>query len=267
MNEKNYEYLSKQLQFTGFGDTTLQPQLKEAMQRGEAQFMLTHVPDFDKQHAAVTLHFKKSDTQDMYFFNRFNIVLKNPQQEEAMKQSFYINANQDNISLKEGYNLMHGRAVYKEMTPKEGEKYNAWVQLDFKNSDAGGNFKMRQFNDNYGFRLEEVLNKHPLKELGDPAIKDRLMESLQRGNRQSATMEKEGVSLKVFIEAAPQFKSLNFFTEKGNRLTPEMLHAALEPGEKKENNMKMARSAKEELNGEDDDGAKQRKGKRKGVTV
>jgi hypothetical protein len=50
MKDKNLDYLSKQLQYTGFGEA-LQPALKEAMQKGETQFMLPHVPNFDKDRA------------------------------------------------------------------------------------------------------------------------------------------------------------------------------------------------------------------------
>lgn len=217
MQEKNFDYLSKQLQYTGFGES-LQPALKEAMQKGEAQFMLPHVPEFDKERAAVTLHFKKSDIQDNYFFNRYSLHVKTPEYPDAIKQTFYINQGQDNITLKEAYNLMQGRAVHKEMTPKEGEKYMAWVQLDFKNTEPSGNYKIKQFHANYGFDLDATLMQRPIKELQNPESRERLIASLERGNRQQVTFAENGKEVKAYIEAAPQYKSLNYYNEQHKRV-------------------------------------------------
>lgn len=228
MNEKNLDYLSKQLQYTGFGES-LQPALKEAMQKGEAQFMLPHVPDFDKDRAAVTLHFKKSDTQDNYFFNRYSVHVKTPEYPDAIRQTFYINQGQDNITLKEAYNLMQGRAVHKEMTPKDGEKYMAWVQLDFKNTEPSGNYKMKQFHANYGFDLEATLMQRPIKELLVPESCERLIASLERGNRQQVTFAENGKEIKAYIEAAPQYKSLNYYSEQHKRIDVQTIAKSLSP--------------------------------------
>src|SRR5258708_21947552 len=134
MNEKNYDYLSNQLKYTGFGED-LQAQLKEKLLSKQPEFMLTHQKDFGNDQTAATLHFRKSDEGDMYFFNRYSLMLKNDKQDDTQRQTFYVNHRDDNITLKEAYNLMSGRAIHKEMTPKEGEKYTAWLQLNFKESD------------------------------------------------------------------------------------------------------------------------------------
>jgi len=228
MNEKNFDYLSKQLQYTGFGES-LQPALKAAMQKGEAQFMLPHVPDFDKDRAAVTLHFKKSDTQDNYFFNRYSVHVQTPEYPDAIKQTFYLNPGQDNITLKEAYNLLQGRAVHKEMTPKEGEKYMAWVQLDFKNTEASGNYKLKQFHTNYGFDLEATLMQRPIRELQSPESRERLTASLERGNRQQVTFAENGKEVKAFIEAAPQYKSLNYYNDQHKRVDVQTIAKHLSP--------------------------------------
>lgn len=228
MNEKNLDYLSKQLQYTGFGES-LQPALKDAMQKGDTQFMLPHVPDFDKDRVAVTLHFKKSDTQDNYFFNRYSVHVKTPEYPDAIKQTFYINQGQDNISLKEAYNLLHGRAVHKEMTPKEGEKYMAWVQLDFKHTEPSGNYKIKQFHANYGFDLEATLMQRPIKELLVPENRERLIASLERGNRQQVTFAENGKEVKAYIEAAPQYKSLNYYNEQHKRVDVQTIAKSLSP--------------------------------------
>jgi phosphoglycerate-specific signal transduction histidine kinase len=100
----------------------------------------------------------------MYFFNSYQVSLAKDENSPKMNQSFYIEKS-NNITLKEAFNLMNGRAVNKDLTNKEGQLYNAWVQLDFKNADAQGNYKLRQFHQNYGFDLEKVLSALPIKEL------------------------------------------------------------------------------------------------------
>jgi hypothetical protein len=207
MNEKNLEFISKQLQQSGFGEE-IKNELKEKMENEVPEFTLVHQSDFGNDHLRAELHFRKSAESDMYFFNRVDMSIKNEREAESLKQSFYAN---NNITPKEGYNLIQGRAVYKEMTGKEGNKYNAWVQLNFKETDQYGNFKMKQFHDNYGFDLKATLEKYGVKELPDSENSVSLMESLKRGNREAVTIVKDGSEQKVFIEASPRFKSLNLY--------------------------------------------------------
>jgi len=222
MNNENLEFLSQQIKFTGFGEEH-RAELKEKMQSQQPEFTIFHQAAFGNDSAIASLQFKKSNEQDMYFFNSYNLTVKNGRLRDPLKQSFYINKD-NNITLKEAYNLLSGRAVQKELTPKEGEKYKAWVQLDFKETDKYGNYKMKQFHENYGYDLAEALAKHPIKELADPQDKKRLIESLQRGNRQSVTINIQGQDKKVFIEAVPQFKSLNFYDDKQQRLKTDRLY-------------------------------------------
>jgi len=223
MNEKNYDYLSNQLKYTGFGED-LHQQLKEKLQKQEPEFTLSFQKDYGKDETAATLHFRKSDESDIYFFNRYNLMLKNDQHSDAIKQTFYIGNKEDNVTLKEAYNLMSGRAIFKEKVNKEGEKYTAWQQLNFKETDTHGNFKLRTFNENYGFDLKAILQNHPIKELQNETDSQRLIESLERGNRQSVTLTIQGKEQKVFIEAAPQFKSLNFHEASGQRIRTDKLY-------------------------------------------
>lgn len=114
---------------------------------------------------------------------------------------------------------MDGRAVNKDLTNKEGQKFNAWLQMDFKQTENNGNFKIKQFHQKYGFELEKALEKHPIKELNVEFDKRKLMESLQKGNRQVVTFEKDGVEKKHFIQAAPQFKSITVYDENMKRVS------------------------------------------------
>lgn len=209
MNQKNFEYLKDQVKFTGFGEA-LENELKEKVQKQSPEFQISQSAKFGNDATVATLHFKKSDQSDMYFFNRYNVSLKQEQSQDVIEQTFYINKG-NNITLKEAYNLMSGRAINKDLTNKEGQLYNAWLQMDFKETDKNGNYRMQQFHQNYGFDLEKVLIKHSIKELNNEQTKNRLVESLQRGNKQSVTFIENGNEQKRFIEANPQFRMINIY--------------------------------------------------------
>lgn len=216
MNEKNFEYLRDQLKYTGFGDA-LESELKEKMQKEEPNFTLTHNAQYGNDTAAATLNFNKSKESDMYFFNSYKVELQKENSKENLEQTFYINKG-SNITMKEAYNLMEGRSVNKDLTSKEGEVYNSWVQMDFKQSESNGNFKLNHYHQNYGYDLEAALSKHPIKELETPKYKEDLINSLKKGNLQSATFQKEGNEIKQYIEASPQFKTINVYDSNLQRI-------------------------------------------------
>jgi hypothetical protein len=216
MNEKNFEYLRDQVKYTGFGDA-LEGELREKMQKEEPNFTLGHKTIYGNDTATATLNFNKSKESDMYFFNSYKVELQKENSKEALEQTFYINKG-SNITLKEAYNLMEGRSVNKDLTNKEGELYNSWLQLNFKESDTNGNFKLNQYHQNYGYDLEATLSKHPIKELENPKYKEDLMNSMKKGNLQSATFLKDGNEIKQYIEASPQFKTINIYDGNMQRI-------------------------------------------------
>lgn len=215
MNETNLKYLKDQLKYTGFGET-FDTELKENMLKGDKDFKIMHtgimnngVPN--KDSVTVELNFKKSDQTDMYFFNSYHVNLQKEENKPAMEQTFYINNDGTSITLKEAYNLMEGRSVNKDLKTKEGESYNSWLKFDFKQTDNSGNFKISHYHQNYGYNLEASLEKHSIKELNTPQYKQDLMNSLKKGNLQSVTFVVGGVESKMFVEANPQFKTLNVY--------------------------------------------------------
>jgi hypothetical protein len=216
MNQKNFEYLKDQIKFTGFGEG-LENQLKEKMQLQTEAFNLSHQAKFGNDTVDATLQFRKSNQNDMYFFNSYQVNLKREDSTENTQQTFYINKG-NNITLKEAFNLMSGRAVNKDLTNKEGQIYNAWIQMDFNTTETNGNYKLKQYHQNYGYDLNKELEKHPLEELKNQENKQRLMESLEKGNRQSVTFSNDGIQEKKFIEANPRFKTINVYDSHMHRL-------------------------------------------------
>jgi hypothetical protein len=219
MNMANLEYLQEQVKYTGFGDM-LEQKLKEAVQRGDADFKLDHIQNFGSDTVIAELSFSRSKTTDMYFFNSYRVRVQNDGGDLDVSQTFYVNdfnKRHNNIYLKEAYNLLSGRSINKDLINKDGELYNAWLQLDFKETNEHGNFKMKYFNEQFGYNLEEALSKYPIKELANVEYKSNLLDSLEKGNLQSATFQKDGQEIKKFIEACPQFKSINVYDSNMKR--------------------------------------------------
>lgn len=265
MNPKNYDFLKDQVKFTGFGEA-LDSELKNQMQRGVPEFQLNHNTTFGKDIATATLHFKKSEQSDMYFFNKYDLTLKPENSADTAKQTFYI-GKKNNITLKEGYNLMSGRAVNKDLASREGQIYNAWLQMDFKETDKNGNYPLKQFHQNYGFDLEKVLAKHPIKELANEQEKTKLIESLQKGNRQAVTFLQDGTEQRMFIEANPRFKSVNVYDSAMQRVQSHSQKEKNAPEQSvKQDVMKESRKQKED-DGESLPGQKQKRSRKKGQSI
>jgi hypothetical protein len=243
MNEKNFEYLKDQVKYSGFGDE-LEAQLREQIKKQPVEFTLQHHTTFGKDAMDTSLHFKRSNVTDMYFFNSYTTALKQEQASENMKQTFYIGRD-NNVTLKEGYNLMSGRAVNKDLSNKEGKIYNAWLQMDFKQTDGAGNFKLKQYHQNYGFDLDKELARLPIKELQNNQDRGRIMDSLQKGNRQIVTFLENGSEQRRYIEANPQFKSVTIYDSNMHRL-----HAKQSQGMAKGTTNKKEKKTAQEIEGD-----------------
>ena len=73
------------------------------------------------------------------------------------------------------------------------------------------------------------------------------MQSLERGNRQAVSININGQEKKVSIEAAPQFKSLNFYESNGQRIKADKLFESNTQGQLvKQDGKKQSQSLKNE---------------------
>jgi hypothetical protein len=106
---------------------------------------------------------------------------------------------------------------------------------------------MKQFHANYGFDLDATLMQRPIKELQHPESRERLIASLERGNRQQVTFSENGKEVKAYIEAAPQYKSLNYYNEQHKRVDVQTITKSLSPeGPQKENKQQQSVAADSE---------------------
>lgn len=221
--QKNLDYINNQIKYLGFGEGFSEP-LKEAVQSGNDKIDFPISKEFSsiaEKAVAIdyTLHFNKGKESNMYFLNSYSAELNLPDltPENKHSQTFYLNKGKG-FTAKEAFNLLSKRAVNKDLTNKEGETYNAWVQL--KPSENNGEKKNRDFqifNENYGYDLKATLSKFPIKEMENPEAETRLMNSLKKGNLQSVTFSDIDGDTKKYIEAVPQYKNINLYNEEGKK--------------------------------------------------
>ncbi|RZM12794.1 MAG: hypothetical protein EOO88_45135 [Pedobacter sp.] len=158
----------------------------------------------------------------MYFFNSYQATLKASGQDTDKKQTFYIN-NGQSVTAKEAYNLLEGRSVSKELMTRDGNKYQAWLQLDFESKDKNNNYEVQQYHERYGYDLEKTLKDYPIKEMDSAEKKSELLGSLQRGNSQIVTMQIDKQDIKYYIDANPRYKTINVRDQQFNPVKREDL--------------------------------------------
>jgi hypothetical protein len=241
MNTQNLEFLKKSLLNLGFGEQ-VNKALEKNIEKELPDFTLMAKHEFNQQQVNYTLHFKAGENKEMYFFNKFDTTLHQGQ-DQQQSQSFYINKG-NGITAKEAFNLMEGRAVHKQLFNKDGEKYQAWLQLDSQNLTQNGNKEIKRFNENYGFDLENVLSGKGIKELNSPEGAENLYRSLKKGNAQQITVERDGNEKKYFIAASPQFKTVDLYDHQMKKIKREEL---LKPEQKKATSQKQGKQQKEGL--------------------
>lgn len=220
MNNDNLQYLKDNIKYMGFGENMYR-ELERNLGEGKAEFQLRFAAEINKKPFEATLNFRKSDSTDMYFFNNYHASLEKSNGEKN-EQTFYLNKGKG-VTAKEAYNLLDGRAVHKDLTTKEGQPYKAWIQLDFEAKDKNNNFEVKQFHENYGYDLKAAVEKFAVADLNDPDKSKALMQSLEKGNVQSVTIEKDGSSHKMFMEADPQYKKVTMYDSNMKMVAKESL--------------------------------------------
>jgi hypothetical protein len=154
--------------------------------------------------------FCQSPQKDTYFLQKYRASLHHRTNPIWDKSQVFNLEEGMQIKLKEAFNLLQGRSVFKEIAPSNGEKYNAWIQLNFREKDVTGNFKMVKFRAYHGYELANVLKQYPIQELVDNDLKEVIIQALKAGDRRLVTFSKpSGRTEKKIIEANPAFKTIN----------------------------------------------------------
>ncbi|MBL4675911.1 MAG: hypothetical protein JKY70_06870 [Mucilaginibacter sp.] len=209
MNSQNLNYLQKQLLNLGFGEK-MNAELEKHIQSKATEFRLNTVQEYNKQPVDYQLHFKAGDNHDMYFFNKYDATVKG----QDHQQTFYINKG-SGVTAKEAFNLLEGRAVHKQLENLEGQKYGAWLILDRDSKTESGNLKLKSFTEGWNYKPERAIDKMAIVGIDESGARDKLLKSLEKGNRHQVTALKDGQQVKLFLEANPAEHRVNLSNYKG----------------------------------------------------
>lgn len=213
MNEqelKDLNELKEQVMYTGFQEN-LDNELQQLIAEDLPKSQITKEKVMDNQdHLAVDFNFGKSEKTGKHYLNNFHIKMTKPNG-EVTEQTFYRNFG-NNITFKEAYNLLNGRAVYKTgLVNKEEERYNAWLQLDFTKADKHGNYKYQKYHDGYGFDVEAKLKERGYKQMAFTGEDNYFVSSVKKGDCVLGTRTVDGNEIKEYVEANPRFKTINVY--------------------------------------------------------
>lgn len=206
--EKNNQSLHEQVQRIGFTD--LSGKIEDQIKQGHEQFTIP-VSYYvnEKERLNHELSFSK-DQSGKYQFEGYKTTLQNESKPEEDRSQYFKMQERNSVDTTQAYNLLAGRAVQKE---------RIWIQLNLNDKDAGDNHRIKEFHSGYGYDLEKALLQLPLKELSNKTEADKLKDALKQGNRQPVTLIKNGNEHRFYIEANPQFKSVNIYDEHFRKIT------------------------------------------------
>lgn len=226
MIQKNFDYLKDQVKYLGFGEN-LAGEIREKLEAGKKEFKISHEAKFDKDVVNSTLHFGNTKDGELIFFKRFDLSLKKDGHDDLINQTYFV-GEKNNFTLKERYNLLDGRAVYKTMNSFEkiGEgadekfklsdnTYTSWRGLDFKQTDDAGNYLLSK---PIYWDCKDELNKYPVKGMDMTYDKNRLAASLEKGNLVNVTVMKDGAETPLKMAVNPRMETFNFYNSNMQRV-------------------------------------------------
>jgi len=273
MNNENYEDLKDQLKLTGFG-SEMSEELKAKMETLQPEFQLQHQAKIGEREMDYTLNFRKSDTQDNYFFNSYKATLKRENAPEV-SNTFYVDQR---ITAKEAFNLLEGRSVQKkynhhELVNENGKEfhkaiknstYDVWVKLNLTDADKHGNYPLKKYGEKHGFDLEKKLSELPIRQLNNVEDKKDLLSTLKKGNVASVTFEQDGKTESRFVEANPRAWSINVYDSNMSLIEDIKMAKNIAPDAAEKEN-KQAEKVAEGVSDEDGPTQKNERGRSKGI--
>lgn len=216
--ERNFNSINEKVQRIGFPD--LSEKIKNHIGKGQENFSLPLSYYInEKEKINHTLCFSKNAEGHFELYG-FKSSLQNNSAPEDSREYYFKNGLENNFKLNEVYNLLSGRSV---------EHNQSWFQLDFNDKDSSGNYHLKEFRNEYAYDLEKTLKAVPLKEISNPYEMEKLKYALRQGDRASALLIKNGRENQIYIEANPQFKSLNIYDHEFRKVQIASSEKAIKP--------------------------------------
>ncbi len=229
MEQKAQNFIENQFKAAGVAEA-FTPELIAKLDTGIPYLKHPFAKAYEKDEVQSHLYLKKSSNSDNYFLNKMDLEVKKEGQDQTIKQSFYLTDRQlkdkpgndegrqsQKYTFKKAYNLVAGRPVYDHVN-------DSWQVMNLRNILSNGNHKIEHYSKNYGFNLEDVFSKYPIKELQNDQYKQSLKDSIERGNLQKATLtDKDGKELSFYITPNIKAGSFDMYDLNKQRVPTERL--------------------------------------------
>src|SRR3546814_201360 len=254
MNEKNLDYLQKQLFTLGFKDK-LNSVLEQAISKELPEFTIGlnnrrkgETGGFD--HLRYELNFSRSKKSDLYFLNDYEVGLRKEGDPWPRVQLFDLEQHH-RVTALEAYNLLSGRSIYKEIFREKKEdkqnleterpdKTSIWMKLNMDVTEAYGYHPVQRFYPEYGYMLEESLSKYPFISLEDAEKKEGVLKDLKKGKLAEMRLDVNGELVPVFVAANPEMKTIDIYDKQMTELRSEDIFPANEKDENQQSQSKNA---------------------------
>ncbi|HLX94014.1 MAG TPA: hypothetical protein VKR32_20160 [Puia sp.] len=198
--EINHEFLCEDLKFLGYGDH-LNMLVKMAMAAAKTQFDVGFPCQAEGLPMQAILFFEKKDPEGFFFLTGHRLILRDRSHHFAIVKG-------RGVTLKEGYHLLCGRAVFKELRGRNGQKHQAWIQLDLNKGDGHG-FKMNIYHESYGFDLQAELEKNSGFVSLDASLRAKIQKVLESGDYIDTYLREDGELKLVRMWADPTKKMVH----------------------------------------------------------
>ncbi|WP_333627460.1 hypothetical protein [Sphingobacterium siyangense] len=208
LSVQNSRELLAQLEGAGF--TGISEKLSAAMGKGQPEFSIPHSYYVEpSKRVDFDLAFSK-DGQGNIRLQGYKAHLNNEAKPEESRGQYFSANNGKCLDTESALNLLQGRAL---------ERDGGWVQLDFNDRDARGQHRIKEFPAAYRFDIEQQVRNLPIKELSNQREESALVAALRAGSCQAVTFIKDGNERRCYIEANPQFRSVNIYDEHSRKIT------------------------------------------------
>jgi hypothetical protein len=148
---RNEQALKDTLDKAGFGQ--LKTKLEEGIRQGLQEFTipLSYYVN-EKERMDFQLAFAK-DPNGQYQFENYKAALRSENKSEEYKQQTFHLSKDSRITANDAYNLLAGRALQQESS-LDYAKQNRWIQLNFTDKDAAGNYPFQRISSGIWLRFE-----------------------------------------------------------------------------------------------------------------
>jgi hypothetical protein len=217
MNTNNSDETATLLVSLGVNEAKLAV-IDEKTEADEApdEFKMLAVENFDQETTfTATFYFSRIESESLsYVLRKYDAQLTWKDKSSSMRKQTFFLIKSVIITLKEAFNLLQGRSVYKEFSASTGEKYHAWVSLNLTKKDIHDNYEIEYIRSFQAFDLGRTLANYPIQELQEEKSALRLIQSLLMGNTEFVNFIVGRKVEKVYIEANPQMKTINIYPAK-----------------------------------------------------